>query len=49
MRVACEQSAAGKQGSSGDYAIWDLELVLSPNEGSEACDMRVDRNYCDSS
>jgi len=35
-RVAGQQSAAGKHRCSSNCAIWDLEPVLSPNEGGPA-------------
>jgi len=46
-RVAGQQSTACKHRCSGDYAICDLEPILSPNEGGEACDMRVKGDHCD--
>jgi len=45
--VAGQQSTASEQSRSGDYAIWDLEPVLSPDEGREARDMRVKGDHCD--
>ena len=44
--VARQQGAAGEQRGSGNYTIWDLEPVLSPNESGQACDTRVHGDNC---